>query len=125
MILASNIAFESATEVVFVGLVARGLSPFAHLMMHPLSNGLTELRENVTTRELGGTNPLVDPKGLLEQLPYLRQGAKERLIIERKADEKLRATLRRSRRCANTERFRPEDMPETRSHASLRSRAAA
>ncbi|MDA9440607.1 hypothetical protein XH98_16120 [Bradyrhizobium sp. CCBAU 51745] len=36
-------------------------------MMHTLSNGLTGLRENVTTRESGETNPLVDPKGLLEQ----------------------------------------------------------
>ena len=52
------------------------------LLMLCASNGS---REKVTARKSGETNPLVDPKGLLEQLAYLRQGAEERLDIERKA----------------------------------------
>ncbi|WP_257168058.1 MBL fold metallo-hydrolase [Bradyrhizobium sp. SRS-191] len=56
-----------------------------HLTTHPFSNGLTELREKVLARKAGEPNPLVDPKGLLEQLAYLRKGAEERLDAERKA----------------------------------------
>lgn len=67
-------------------LVKRPTNPVTvHLTTHPFSNGLTELREKVAARKSGETNPLVDPKGLLEQLTYLRQGAEERLDIERKA----------------------------------------
>ncbi|WP_291614755.1 MBL fold metallo-hydrolase [Bradyrhizobium sp.] len=56
-----------------------------HLTTHPFSNGLTEIREKVITRNSSEPNPLVDPQGLLAQLASLRRGAEERLEIERKA----------------------------------------
>lgn len=68
------------------GLVKRPTNPVTvHLTTHPFSNGLTELREKVAAHKPGETNPLVDPKGLLAQLASLRQGAEERLELERKA----------------------------------------
>lgn len=56
-----------------------------HLTTHPFSNGLTELREKVLARKPGEPNPLVDRQGLLRQLASLRQGAEQRLEVERKA----------------------------------------
>lgn len=67
-------------------MVRRPTDPVTvHLTTHPFSNGLTEIREKVVSRKPGDPNPLVDPQGLLDQLAHLREGAEERLEIERKA----------------------------------------
>lgn len=56
-----------------------------HLTTHPFSNGLTEAKEGLKTRQPGQPHPLVDTAGLRQQLASLRAGAVERLEIEKKA----------------------------------------
>lgn len=53
-----------------------------HLTAHPFSNGLIEMSERLKTRQPGQANPLVDAKGLRDQLDALRAGAVERLAVE-------------------------------------------
>ncbi|PTT78109.1 CAR family subclass B3 metallo-beta-lactamase [Pelomonas sp. HMWF004] len=54
----------------------------SHLATHPFSNGLTELKELLKTRQRGQPHPLVDPQGLINQLNELRLGATTRLAAE-------------------------------------------
>jgi metallo-beta-lactamase class B len=54
-----------------------------HLTAHPFSNGLTENKERLKTRQPGQPHPLVDAQGLIKQLDELRAGATERLAVER------------------------------------------
>jgi metallo-beta-lactamase class B len=56
-----------------------------HLTTHPFSTGLTEARLKLAARHPGEPNPVVDPAGFLKQLAALRDGAEQRLEIERKA----------------------------------------
>lgn len=66
------------------GMVNDAQHPISvHLTAHPFSNGLIEASERLKTRQPGQVNPLVDAKGLLEQLEVLRAGAVKRLERER------------------------------------------
>lgn len=68
------------------GMVRDPVNPISvHLTTHPFSNGLTEAKERIPSRKPGEPHPLVDPDGFLQQLGGLRQGAEERLEVERKA----------------------------------------
>jgi metallo-beta-lactamase class B len=54
-----------------------------HLTTHAFSNGLTEAKELLKSRQPGAPHPLVDPKGFREQLDALQAGAEQRLVVER------------------------------------------
>jgi len=54
-----------------------------HLTTHPFSNGLTEAKDLIRSRQPGQAHPLVDPKGFREQLDALQAGAEQRLAVER------------------------------------------
>ena len=56
-----------------------------HLTTHPFAAALLETRDKLAARKAGDPNPLVDPDGLTKQLGGLRNGAEQRLEIERKA----------------------------------------
>lgn len=67
-------------------MVARTADPVSvHLTTHPFSNGLIEASQVLKARKPGEPNPLVDRAGFAAQLRQLREGAEERLEIERKA----------------------------------------
>jgi metallo-beta-lactamase class B len=59
-----------------------------HLTTHAFSNGLTESKELLKSRQPGAAHPLVDPQGFRQQLDELQAGAERRLAAERtkKAD---------------------------------------
>ena len=68
------------------GLVARRPDPVTvHLTTHPFSNRLIEAAAALKTRGPSVPHPLVDPEGFARQLRSLRDGAEERLEVERKA----------------------------------------
>lgn len=54
-----------------------------HLTTHAFSNGLTETKELLKSRQPGSPHPLVDPQGFREQLDALQLGAEKRLVAER------------------------------------------
>ena len=56
-----------------------------HLTTHPFSTGLMEAGVAAAARKPGEPNPIVDPVAFIRQLDGLRDGAKERLSIEKKA----------------------------------------
>jgi len=69
------------------GLVHDKTAPITvHLTTHPFSTGLTEAKEELKSRRSGDPHPLVDPVGFARQLSTLRQGAEQRLDIERKKE---------------------------------------
>lgn len=69
------------------GLVHDKNAPITvHLTTHSFSTGLTEAKEKLKTRRPGDPHPLVDASGFAQQLSILRQGAEQRLDIERKKE---------------------------------------
>ncbi|QHQ22290.1 CAR family subclass B3 metallo-beta-lactamase [Pectobacterium brasiliense] len=53
-----------------------------HLTAHPFSNGQIEVQNQLKVRQPGQPHPMVDAKGLLEQLATLRANAVGRLAVE-------------------------------------------
>lgn len=54
-----------------------------HLTTHAFSNGLTEAKEVLKSRNPGDAHPLIDLPGFRSQLDQLQAGAEKRLIVER------------------------------------------
>jgi metallo-beta-lactamase class B len=54
-----------------------------HLTTHAFSNGLTEAKDLLKSRQPGAAHPLVDPQGFRQQLDGLQAGAERRLVAER------------------------------------------
>lgn len=66
-------------------MVKRPTDPITvHLTTHPFSTGLTEAKDRLAQRKPGELNPLIDTAGFLKQLAELRNGAKDRLVLEQK-----------------------------------------
>ena len=70
------------------GLVNDDVNPITvHLTAHPFSNGMTEASQKIDLGNEVQEHPLVDKQGLIEQLNELKQGAQERLVLERAAQK--------------------------------------
>lgn len=54
-----------------------------HLTAHPFSNGMTEASKLIGSMEENHKHPFVDKHGLIEQLHKLKNGAEERLTVEK------------------------------------------
>ncbi|WP_431890451.1 CAR family subclass B3 metallo-beta-lactamase [Pectobacterium colocasium] len=67
-----------------------------HLTAHPFSNGQIEVQNQLKVRQPDQPHPMVDAKGLLQQLATLRAGAVERLAIEQAGGKSKRLEERNS-----------------------------
>ena len=76
-------AFIESLDRVRALAEAQDMGVDVHLTTHGFSNGLDEDRQAMATRAEGAPNVLVDRGGLIAQIETLRNGAVERLEIEK------------------------------------------